>query len=140
MIILKTKLPIRRLLLWPEWYEINVFLKSKGKAVYKSLNDESWKDRKHLYFFARDAVTKYPRLGSLINMFILLQFYKIEIQDWGVGRFFFFFSCVLSAWLIDGQHLLTVSLHGLFLCALTSLVSFWVSKFPGLIRTLVRLG
>ena len=43
--------------------------------------------------------------------FIFLQFWRLEVQDQGVGKFGFF--CGLSSWLSDG-HLLTVSSHDLF--------------------------
>ena len=76
----------------------------------------NWWTRKSTLLISRSCHNKMPQSGWLRQQRIIFsQFWRLEIRDWGVGRFGF--SGGLSSWLADGC-LLAVSSHGLFsVCA-----------------------
>ena len=53
------------------------------------------------------AITKYQRLSGLNNRNFFLNFWRLEVQDQGVGSVGFFWG--LSTWPVDGR-LIPVSL------------------------------
>ena len=70
---------------------------------FGSFGKQCWewvRTARSLYYSARAAITEWQRLGDKQQKLIFSQFWRLEVQDIGVGSFVF--SCGVSCWLADG--------------------------------------